>query len=144
MNRDIVRHVREYPFSEPHCTAQFIFMETVSPPPFFSATATPSKAATPSKTATPTKAGTSQASGGMDDVDYSSSSSGSDHPDNSFRQFCHLCECLEKEPSYNAKTKIISEYIKVGRSNSGEWGREELEPGFCVQETLCDLDKGCL
>ena len=41
--------------------------------------------------------------------------------DNSFRQFRRLCEDLETEPSYNAKTKLVANYLKYG--NSG--GRNE-------------------
>lgn len=36
--------------------------------------------------------------------------------DNSFRQFRRLCDDLEKEPSYNSKTKLISNYLKHGTS----------------------------
>ena len=63
----------------------------------------------PSKTATPSK----QAA--VDEPDYSSGGGASD-PDNSFNQFYQLCQRLEKEPGYNAKTKIISDYIKFGTS----------------------------
>lgn len=62
----------------------------------------PSKGTTPSKTAT---------AGIVDDLD-----GGPSEPDNSFYQFCQLCQRLEKEPSYNAKTKLISDYIKFGTS----------------------------
>lgn len=36
--------------------------------------------------------------------------------DNSFRQFRRLCEDIEKEPSYNAKTKLVANYLKYGNS----------------------------
>ena len=49
----------------------------------------------------------------------SSSSMATDGPssqDDLFRQFRHICAQLEKEPSYNAKTKIVSNFIKFGSS----------------------------
>ena len=42
--------------------------------------------------------------------------SGSSNPDDSFRQYRRLCEDLEKEPSYNSKTKLVQNYIKRGNS----------------------------
>ena len=36
--------------------------------------------------------------------------------DNSFKQFRRLCEDIEKEPSYNAKTKLVSTYLKYGNN----------------------------
>ena len=56
----------------------------------------------------------------------SSSSTATDGPssqDDLFRQFRHICAKLEKEPSYNAKTKIVSNFIKFG-SSGGEGERE--------------------
>lgn len=38
-----------------------------------------------------------------------------------FHQFCELCHSIEKEPSYNAKTKIVANYIKCG-------GEQEFTP----------------
>ena len=51
-----------------------------------------------------------------DDMEVEQSSSDVSNRDNSFRQFRRLCEDLEKEPSYNAKTKLVSNYIKYGNS----------------------------
>jgi len=42
--------------------------------------------------------------------------------DNSFRQFRRLCEDIEKEPSYNAKTKLVANYLKYGNSGDGFTG----------------------
>ena len=54
-------------------------------------------------------------------------------PDNSFRQFCQLCHDIEKEPSYNAKTKLVANYIKHGNS-----GRELCNCTIvCVKHWLC-------
>ena len=39
--------------------------------------------------------------------------------DNRFSEFCRLCKKLEGEPSYNAKTKLISTFLKNG-SSGGE------------------------
>ena len=50
-------------------------------------------------------------------------SHGASNPDDSFRQYRRLCEDLEKEPSYNSKTKLVQNYIKRGNSG-GEGGRE--------------------
>ena len=55
-----------------------------------------------------------------DDMEVEQSSSDVSNRDNSFRQFRRLCEDLEKEPSYNAKTKLVSNYIKYGNSG-GEY-----------------------
>ena len=46
----------------------------------------------------------------------SASASDPSNRDNSFRQFRRLCEDIEKEPSYNAKTKLIANYLKYGNS----------------------------
>lgn len=55
--------------------------------------------------------------------------------DNSFRQFRRLCEDLEKEPSYNSKTKLVSNYLKHG--NSGSKGH--VENGFLLGSySLCN------
>ena len=35
-------------------------------------------------------------------------------PDNLFSEFRRLCGQLEVEPSYNAKTKIVADFIKHG------------------------------
>ena len=37
-------------------------------------------------------------------------------PDDLFSEFRKLCQQLEVEPSYNAKTKIVSNFIKHGSS----------------------------
>ena len=49
----------------------------------------------------------------------SASTSGLSNRDNSFRQFRRLCEDLETEPSYNAKTKLVANYLKFGNSGGG-------------------------
>ena len=36
--------------------------------------------------------------------------------DNSFHQFCQLCQDIERESSYNAKTKLVANYIQHGTS----------------------------
>lgn len=36
--------------------------------------------------------------------------------DDTFREFRRLCTLLASEPSYNAKTKIISDFVKKGTS----------------------------
>jgi len=51
-------------------------------------------------------------------------------PDNSFLGFCGLCERLEKEPSYNAKTKLIYTYLKYGNS-----GGQQLQH-FCYVDSV--------
>ena len=76
---------------------------------------TPTKATTPSKVATPSKTAAASAS---DEPDSSTLPAAASGPDNSFYEFCQLCRRLEKEPSYNAKTKLISHYIKFGTSGS--------------------------
>ncbi len=45
-------------------------------------------------------------------------------PDNSFVGFCGLCGRLEKEPSYNAKTKLIYTYLKYGNSGGQDYGKD--------------------
>ena len=35
-------------------------------------------------------------------------------PDNQFSEFRRVCGLLEVEPSYNAKTKIVADFIKHG------------------------------
>ena len=52
-----------------------------------------------------------------DDLDLS-------YRDNSFRQFRRLCEDLEKEPSYNSKTKLVSNYLQYGNTGSEEMSLE--------------------
>ena len=42
------------------------------------------------------------------------SSDGDTSPDNLFSEFRRLCGMLEVEPSYNAKTKIVADFIKHG------------------------------
>ena len=37
-------------------------------------------------------------------------------PDDLFSEFRHVCHLLEREPSYNAKTKIVADFIKQGSS----------------------------
>ena len=62
----------------------------------------------------------------------SSSSMATDGPssrDDLFRQFRHICAQLEKEPSYNAKTKIVSNFIKFGSSGGEREGGRERERG---------------
>ena len=56
----------------------------------------------------------------QDDKDVLPSMTSSDlsSQDNSFRQFRRLCEDLEKEPSYNSKTKLVATYLKHGNSGS--------------------------
>lgn len=56
----------------------------------------------------------------QDDTDVLPSTTSSDlsSRDNSFCQFRRLCEDLEKEPSYNSKTKLIATYLKYGNSGS--------------------------
>ena len=44
------------------------------------------------------------------------SSSDASNKDNSFRQFRKLCEDIEREPSYNAKTKLVADFLKHGTS----------------------------
>lgn len=44
------------------------------------------------------------------------SSSDASNEDNSFRQFRKLCEDIEREPSYNAKTKLVADFLKYGTS----------------------------
>ena len=76
--------------------------------------------------ASPTKPSTSSSSKTQQDTDdtlsagATSSSSNGDisSRDNSFRQFRRLCEDLENEPSYNAKTKLVATYLKHGNSGS--------------------------
>lgn len=60
--------------------------------------------------ASPTKSLTTAASAS------SSSTADPSNKDNLFYQFRHLCRQLEKEPGYNAKTKIVSNFIKFGSS----------------------------
>ena len=43
-------------------------------------------------------------------------SSSSSTKDDLFSQFRRLCESLEREPSYNAKTKLVGNFIKHGSS----------------------------
>ena len=45
-----------------------------------------------------------------------STSDGSVSKDDSFHGFRHLCVMLAGEPRYNAKTNIISDFIKKGTS----------------------------
>lgn len=56
-----------------------------------------------------TKADDSGATGTLDVTDASSTS-----PDDLFSEFRRLCQQLEGEPSYNAKTKIVADFIKNG------------------------------
>ena len=37
-------------------------------------------------------------------------------PDNLFSEFRRVCQLLESEPSYNAKTKIVADFIEHGSS----------------------------
>jgi hypothetical protein len=73
---------------------------------------------TPSKGATPTKKATKAAAL---------------EPDSSFYQFFLLCQRLEREPGYKAKTKIIKDYIERGSTGGtcvmlgGRGGRREEE-----------------
>ena len=42
-------------------------------------------------------------------------------PDNLFSEFCRVCQLLEGEPSYNAKTKIVADFIKQGSSGGVQY-----------------------
>lgn len=57
----------------------------------------------------------------QDDRGAAGSSSSSVLPDNSFHKFCQLCMDLERESGYNAKTKRVSDFLKLGVTG----GREE-------------------
>ena len=64
-----------------------------------------------------------------------------DDSDNLFQQFCELCHCIEKEPSYNAKTKLVANYIKHGASG-GEQDRHMQymyfdRQAYDVQSVVC-------
>ena len=80
----------------------------------------------------------------MDDEPDSGAAGDTSHPDNSFFQFFQLCKRLEKEPSYNAKTKLVSDFIKAG-SSGGESMRsvpfssqpKSLDIDFCWVTFLC-------
>ena len=48
--------------------------------------------------------------------DSSSETDSGGSEDNLFSQFCRLCKQLEKEPSYNAKTKVVADFVKHGSS----------------------------
>ena len=48
-----------------------------------------------------------------------SASADPSNKDNLFSQFRKLCAKLEKEPGYNAKTKIVSNFIKFGSTGGG-------------------------
>ena len=63
-----------------------------------------------SGTSLSTKADDSGATGTSDVTDGLSTSH-----DDLFSEFCGLCQQLEVEPSYNAKTKIVADFIKNGR-----------------------------
>ena len=62
----------------------------------------------------------------------SSGATGSDitdsSPDNLFSEFRRLCQQLEAEPSYNAKTKIVADFIKHGSSVGRDiYGSKEVQ-----------------
>ena len=64
----------------------------------------------------PTDGGASPLASSTAMTSASSSSDPSAQADNSFYQFCRLCENLEKEPSYNAKSKLVAYTIQYGHS----------------------------
>ena len=51
-----------------------------------------------------------------DDDSHLATASNISDRDNSFRQFRRLCEDIENEASYNAKTKLVATYLKHGNS----------------------------
>ena len=56
--------------------------------------------------------------------------------DNLFSEFRHLCGRLEREPKYNGKTKLVSDFIKNGSSGGKGvcvWGGGGEGGGVCVQ-----------
>ena len=55
-------------------------------------------------------------SGATPSNDTEAAGSGDTSPDNLFSEFYRLCQLLEAEPSYNAKTKIVADFIKHGSS----------------------------
>ncbi|XP_019624407.1 PREDICTED: DNA ligase 3-like [Branchiostoma belcheri] len=42
-----------------------------------------------------------------------------DHKDNAFREFRRLCALIAEEPGYNAKTKLVSDFLKKGSNGDG-------------------------
>jgi DNA ligase-3 len=76
--------------------------------------APPSKPSTSG--ASPKKMMSSSATVSSDDAaDYWTTAGASDtSPDNRFSEFRRVCGMLEVEPSYNAKTKIVADFIKNG------------------------------
>ena len=54
------------------------------------------------------------------DASSSSDIDGATSDDNRFSEFCRLCKKLEREPSYNAKTKLISDFLKNGSSGGNQ------------------------
>ena len=83
----------------------FIVCLVVLDVPVIGSTSTSLSSATPMVLTTPTKPAAT--------TDYATTPAS---PDNSFLGFCELCGRLEKEPSYNAKTKLIYTYLKYGNS----------------------------
>ena len=51
-----------------------------------------------------------------DTIDSEAAGSSHASPDNLFSEFRKLCQQLEVEPGYNAKTKIVADFIKHGSS----------------------------
>ena len=74
-----------------------------------------SSATMPSPLSMATKAEDSSTTG-SDSTDAPSTS-----PDNLFSEFRRVCQLLEREPSYNAKTKIVADFIKQGSSGGIQW-----------------------
>ena len=73
----------------------------------FASPSKPSSSTTDDHGQTPVKENTPPVAAGGTDLS---------NRDNSFRQFRRLCEDLEKEPSYNAKTNLVAMYLKYGNS----------------------------
>ena len=65
-----------------------------------------------------TSVGDKKAAGSSDGHGSSPAKGGSDQDskDNSFREFRRICVKLAEEPSYNAKSKILSDFFKRGSS----------------------------